>query len=105
MNFEWDDDKNEKNIRNHGIDFNDAWQIFDEPMLTEIDNRENYGEERFVGTGFLINFIVVIVFTEPKENTIRIISLRGALKYEREKFRKAITDRLGETGENERRRN
>ena len=97
MNFEWDNDKNHTNIRIHGLDFADASQIFDEPMLVEIDNREDYGEERFIGIGFLKNFIVVIIFTEPKEDTIRVISLRKALKYEREKFRKAITDRLGET--------
>jgi uncharacterized DUF497 family protein len=102
VNFEWGDDKNQINIRNHGLDFADAWQIFDEPMLVEIDNREDYGEERFIGIGFLKNFIVIIIFTEPKEDTIRVISLRKALKYEREKFRKAITDRLGETGENDR---
>ncbi|MGH9871781.1 MAG: hypothetical protein ACRD9S_04850 [Pyrinomonadaceae bacterium] len=31
MNFEWDEDKNRENIRKHGIDFNDAWQIFEGP--------------------------------------------------------------------------
>lgn len=66
-------------------------------MLIEIDNREDYGEERFVGIGFLKNFIVVLVFTGPREDTIRIISLRKALKYERERFETAIKNRLGET--------
>ncbi|MEZ5428904.1 MAG: BrnT family toxin [Pyrinomonadaceae bacterium] len=101
MDFEWDDIKNQENIRNHGLDFADVRQIFEEPMLTEIDDREDYSEERFIGIGFLKNFIVVIVFTEPQDDSIRVISLRKALKYEREKFRKAITDRLGETGEND----
>ena len=64
------------------MDFADAWMIFEEPMLVDIDNREDYGEERFVGIGFLKNFAVVIVFAEPKEDTIRVISLRRALKYE-----------------------
>jgi uncharacterized DUF497 family protein len=98
VEFEWDEDKNRENIRKHGLDFVDAWQIFDEPMLIEIDNREDYGEERFVGIGFLKNFIVTIVFIEPREDTIRIISLRRAIKYEREKFREEIGNRLGETG-------
>jgi uncharacterized protein len=66
-------------------------------MLLEIDNREVYGEERFVGIGFLKNFIIVIVFTELREDTVRVVSLRKALKYEREKFEKAIRNRLGET--------
>jgi uncharacterized protein len=94
VNFEWDDNKNNLNIKNHGLDFADAWQIFDEPMIIDIDNREDYGEDRFVGIGFLKNFVVVIVFTESKDETIRVISLRRALKYERERFEKAIGNRL-----------
>ena len=78
------------------MDFADAWMIFEEPMLVDIDNREDYGEERFVGIGFLKNFAVVIVFAEPKEDTIRVISLRRALKYERENFEQAIRNGLGE---------
>jgi uncharacterized DUF497 family protein len=73
VEFEWDEDKNRENIRKHGLDFADAWQVFDAPMLTEIDNREDYGEERFVGIGFLKNFIVVLVFTESEKDTIRVI--------------------------------
>ena len=96
MNFEWDDNKNDLNIKNHGLDFADAWQIFDEPIIIDIDNREDYGEDRFVGIGFLKNFVVVIVFTESNDETIRIISLRRALKYERERFEEAIGNRLDE---------
>lgn len=43
-------------------------------MLVKIDNRKDYGEKRFVGIGLLKNLVVVIVFTEPNEQTIRIIS-------------------------------
>ncbi len=96
VDFEWDDDKDRENVRKHELSFADAWQIFDAPMLIEIDNREDYGEKRFVGIGFLRNFIVVIVFTEPRENAIRVISLRKALKYEREKFERTIGNKLGE---------
>jgi uncharacterized DUF497 family protein len=66
-------------------------------MLVDIDNREVYGETRFIGFGFLKNFVVAIVFTEPDEETIRVISLRKALKYEREYFKEYIKDELGET--------
>lgn len=94
MDFEWDDDKNRENIRKHGLDFADARQIFDAPMLSGIDKRADYGEERFVGIGLLGNFVVVVIFTEPREDTIRIISLRKALKYERENFERAIRNKL-----------
>lgn len=96
MNFEWNEDKNAANIGKHGLDFTDAWQIFDAPMLVDVDNREDYGEKRFVGIGFLRNIVVVIVFTEPNEETIRIISLRKALKYEREQFEEYIANELDE---------
>ena len=66
-------------------------------MVVRIDNRKDYGEERFVGIGFLKNFVIVIVFTESNEQTIRVVSLRKALKYEREQFEKYITNELGET--------
>ena len=70
--------------------------VFEEPMLVDLDNREDYGEERFIGLGFLHNFVVVIIFTETKEDTIRVISLRKALKHERENFEQAIGNQLGE---------
>ena len=66
-------------------------------MLVDVDNREDYGETRFFGVGFLRNIVVAVVFAEPAEQTIRIISLRRALKYEREQFEQYIANRLDET--------
>ena len=96
MNFGWDDEKNKENIRKHGLDFADAWQIFDAPMLTALDTKEEYGEDRVIAIGFLKNFVVVVVYTEPEEETIRIISLRKALKHERKQFEETLRNRLGE---------
>ena len=47
MQFLWDELKNRKNILKHGIDFKDAVEIFSHPMLTNIDCRFDYGEERW----------------------------------------------------------
>jgi uncharacterized DUF497 family protein len=96
VQFEWDEEKNKENIRKHGLDFADAWQIFDAPMLTALDTKEDYGEDRYLGLGFLRNVVVVVVYTEPKEETTRIISLRKALKHERKQFEEALRNRLGE---------
>ena len=52
MGFEWDEDKRAENIGKHDLDFIDAWQIFDAPMVVNIDNREDYEETRFIGIGF-----------------------------------------------------
>jgi uncharacterized DUF497 family protein len=70
------------NIRKHGIDFNDAIEIFNSPVLSRLDNAENYGEERWIGIGWLKNITAVVVYTERKNDVIRIISVRKATKQE-----------------------
>ena len=64
-------------------------------MLTNLDTREDYGEERWIGVGFLKNFVAVVVYTESGD-VLRIISLRKALKHERTKLEEAIRNELGE---------
>lgn len=86
MNFEWDEEKSQENLRKHGFSFDEVWQIFETPILDELDQRTYYGEERWNGIGLLSNRIVVITYTFRGDDTIRIISLRKALKHEREKF-------------------
>jgi uncharacterized DUF497 family protein len=45
MLFEWDEDKNRANIQKHKIDFADIPAIFSGPMVVELDEREDYGED------------------------------------------------------------
>lgn len=92
MNFEWDDHKNQTNLRKHGLSFADAWQMFESAMLVELDEREDYGEERCTAIGLIQNRIVVIVYTERDNNTIRIISLRKALSHERQAYTEYISN-------------
>jgi uncharacterized protein len=94
VNFEWDEEKRRANIIGHSLDFADSWEIFEGPMLTGLDEREDYGEDRWIGIGLLKGIVVVIVFTERGEDTIRVISLRKALKHERIKYEQAIRDGL-----------
>jgi len=65
-------------------------------MLTNLDTGEDYGEERWVGIGFLKNFVVVVVYTDTGDVT-RVISLRKALKHERTRFEEALGDELGKS--------
>ena len=53
MKIEWGDSKNEENIRKHGLDFADAWELFENPLLVDLDTREDYGEDRWIGIGSL----------------------------------------------------
>ena len=86
MEFEWDEAKNLANIRKHRIDFTDVHTMFEKRMFIRIDSRTDYGEDRLIGTGFLLNRIAVVVWTEQVDNKIRIISARKANRYEQKQF-------------------
>ncbi|MEW6351265.1 MAG: BrnT family toxin [Thermodesulfobacteriota bacterium] len=90
MDFEWDEQKNRSNISKHGFDFADAWEVFEGPMLIDLDNRFDYAEDRWTGIGLLRSRVVVVVYTDPDELTTRIISLRKALTHERKAYAQAF---------------
>ena len=90
MQFEWDEAKNLENIRKHRIDFTDIPEMFDSPMLVELDERE-YDEDRWIGIGFLRNGVAVVAWTERQDDVIRIISARRANRYERQRFEQYLT--------------
>ena len=92
MNFEWDEDKNRENIRKLGLDFGDAWKIFQAPFVIDLDLRTEYGEDRWIVIGLLGGRTVVLTFALRGAQTIRIISLRKALRHERKKFEEEIRD-------------
>jgi len=65
--------------------------MFESPMLIELDDRIDDGEDRWVGIGFLRNGVAVVVWTERQGNVIRIISARKANRYERKRFEQYLT--------------
>jgi uncharacterized DUF497 family protein len=83
--FEWDENKNQKNIEKHGIDFNDAITIFDDDDRIEaVDGRNDYGEERIQVIGEAKPGILMAVYTWRQNGTSRrMISARTASKKER----------------------
>ena len=95
MRVVWDEGKRRENISKHGIDFREAHEMFDGPILVALDIREDYGEDRFIGLGSIKDRVVVIAYSEPEEDTVRVISLRKANKNEREKFAEELAQRLG----------
>jgi uncharacterized DUF497 family protein len=97
MHFEWDERKRTANLSKPQLDFADVWKVFLRPVLTALDERnEEYGEDRWIGIGLLDETrIVVVVYTELKEEVIRVISFRKALSHEREKYQKAFRDEFG----------
>lgn len=95
MRFEWDEAKNKANIRKHGIDFNDVPELFTHPVLTLLDNRGDYFEERWISIGVLLGIVGVVVHTERAGNIIRIISARKATRREARKYAETIENELG----------
>ena len=95
MRYEWDEIKRQENIRKHGFDFRDAWKVFNFPMLVALDDRKDYGEDRWIGIGMLNTRVVVIVYTERGNDIIRIISMMKALTHERIRYEKLLRDQLG----------
>ncbi len=86
MKFEWDENKNKSNQEKHGIDFNDASDVFkDKNRKTSPDLRKDYGEDRWITIGKLIDTIIVVVYT-IRAATYRIISARYAKKKERQTY-------------------
>ena len=78
MTFEWDEQKNQANIRKHGIAFDDAVFVFQDPFSMETYDRKHstWSEDRWQVVGFAERFLYV-VYTERFGN-IRLISARLA---------------------------
>jgi len=90
VRFEWDDDKNQINISKHGIDFNDVTEMFNYEMLSNLDLREDYDEERWIGIGWLKSSLGLVVYVEINEDITRIISARKATKHEVKRYENYI---------------
>ncbi len=90
MKFEWDARKNESNIAKHGIGFERAKGIFDNPVLTGIDDRFDYGELRQNSIGIIGAVAVLVVIHTDRDGVCRIISARPATKVERRMYDTAL---------------
>jgi hypothetical protein len=87
LEFEWDDAKAETNWRNHGVSFELAKTVFSDAFAIEwIDDRRDYGEERFVIVGMAKGQVLLFVVYTEREQRIRLISARRATQYEQEYY-------------------
>jgi len=87
--FEWDDAKEAANRLRHGIPFELASRVFDDPNGDDVeDTRRDYGERRYNRVGRVAGALLHVTYTERGER-IRIISARVANRYERSNYRRA----------------
>ena len=100
MRYEWDEKKRKANLRKHGFDFIDAPNVLEGVILTVLDDRKEYDEERFISLGLLKSTVVVIVHTEQPD-VIRIISMRKATSYEENNYFLQVGDELEANSDDE----
>jgi uncharacterized protein len=84
--FDWDGRKSEQNLVKHGIDFEDAIEVFYGPVILRRSDRND--EERWIAIGNSGNRLIAVIFTR-RANIIRIISARRARKNEKRTYRNA----------------
>lgn len=88
MQFEWDDEKERKNIIKHGISFKLAKRVFADPnRIEKYDEIHSTDEDRYITIGEVNGtyMLVMVVYTD-REDSIRIISARLATKAEKEEY-------------------
>jgi uncharacterized DUF497 family protein len=84
--FEWDEAKAESNLRKHGISFQYATQVFDDPFVLAEPERFEAGEDRWQSIGMVEGVAILLVahtvHEEGWDEVIRIISARLATRKE-----------------------
>jgi uncharacterized DUF497 family protein len=91
MRFEWDNDKNQANKKKHHVSFEEAREVFDDPLqIALLDKRFSYFEERWITVGQTSKHRLLVVanlfFDENNEEVIRIISAREATIHEQRQY-------------------
>jgi uncharacterized DUF497 family protein len=95
VRFEWDEEKNESNQRKHGISFETAALVFEDPNRLLFIERIEEGEERWHAIGsvrgsYLFLTVVHTYAEEEAEAVVRIISARRATRHERKLYAETI---------------
>jgi uncharacterized DUF497 family protein len=84
--FEWDDVKAEQNYSKHGIDFELARRVFDDPLAVDrLDHIQEHGEERWMMIGMTGGMTLAVIYTE-RGGRIRLISARRATRREQDEY-------------------
>jgi len=94
--FEWDESKNQSNIRKHGISFSEAMTVFDDPdVLYKLDPDHADDEDRYIVFGYSEEkrILVVCHCYRESDKIIRIYSARKATENESNQYRRKKNER------------
>jgi uncharacterized DUF497 family protein len=91
MEFEWNNAKNEANVRKHGVSFEQASAAFvDTNALDIFDDLHSGFEDRFITIGRTTDGLALVVWTERADGAIRIIPARWATKREARRYHREL---------------
>ena len=94
MHIDWDEQKNKRNQAKHGVSFELAQLVFDDPHQVCIQDRHESGEERWQTIGMVGEIVVLLVAhtyqVKGSGEAMRIISARKATRHERQHYEKCI---------------
>jgi uncharacterized protein len=86
MQFEWDREKGKRNLRKHGVSFDEAVTVFYDPLSATFDDSDHSVEEqRLITVGSSSRGRLLVVSHTERGNAIRIISARPATAQERKR--------------------
>jgi uncharacterized DUF497 family protein len=86
VRFEWDPEKAKKNLRKHGVPFEEAVTVFYDPLSATFDDPDHsVGEERYVTIGLSSRNRLIVVAHAERGESLRIISARPATPRERKR--------------------
>jgi len=89
LTFEWDQNKSDENERKHGIMFEEAKTVFNDPFAITIDDPDHSDDEyHYLDIGFSSKGRVLIVWYTERGKNIRIIGCRKATRSERKAYEK-----------------
>lgn len=91
MTIGCDPNKRLATLRDRGLDFDDAAEVFDNFTLDILDERFDYGEERILTIGRLRGRMVVVVWTR-RDEARNVISMRKANAREQARFGKRLEE-------------
>ena len=87
MDFEWDTNKDAANQSKHGVSFNEAKTVFEDPLFVVFDDpNHSIEEERYLIIGLSVQNRVLIVAYSERGNKTRLISARKATPQERKDY-------------------
>ena len=92
MKITYDPAKRNWTLRKRGLDFEDAAEVFAGLTLTLLDERQDYGEDRYQTIGLLDDQVVMVVWT-PRGQDRRVISMRRCNARERDFFHEEVARR------------